>query len=114
MEKSLNYKKGEVIVITFHFSDSSEYKKRPALIIATFNDDNIVACQITSQTRPDPDTIKLTKKDFQSGNLSVDSFIRPSMIFTLNKSKIEYVAGKINISKTKEVEKKLIDIFTRL
>jgi hypothetical protein len=36
------------------------------------------------------------------------------MIFTLNKSKIEYVAGKINISKTKEVEKKLIDIFTRL
>jgi len=75
--------------------------------------DHVILSQITSQPRPDPDLIDLKLKDFQSGSISRDSFIRPSVLFTIHKSTIDYKAGKLKPEKIKEVEKKLIEIFIR-
>ena len=41
--------KGEVVVIPFPFSDLSGSKKRPALVLADLEGDDILLCQITSQ-----------------------------------------------------------------
>jgi len=105
--------KGEIVVLEFPYTDLSKTKKRPSLIVANLKGDNLILCQITGQPRPDPDLINLKKEDFQSGGLQRDSFIMPSFVFTIHKSKIDYVAGKIKQEKIKEVEKKLCDIFTR-
>ena len=37
----------------------------------------------------------------------------PSILFTVESSTVNYKAGKIKPEKIKEVEKKLVDIFTR-
>jgi len=113
MEKSLNYEKGDVVVFQFPFSDSDETKKRPSLVVAKLTGDNIILCQITSQLRLDSDIIELTEKDFQTGNINRDSFIRPSTLFTIHKSRIDYRAGKLKQEKIKQVETKLCEIFTR-
>jgi mRNA interferase MazF len=42
--------KGDVVVVPFPFSDLSEAKRRPALVIADLAGDDFVLCQITSQT----------------------------------------------------------------
>ena len=91
----------------------AESKKRPSLVVATLKGDHIILSQITGQPRPDPDLLELNSKDFQKGGISRDSFIRPSVLFTIHKSKIEYKAGKINPAKIKEVQNKLIEVFTR-
>jgi len=57
--------------------------------------------------------INLKKEDFQKGGLHRESFIMPSFLFTIHKSKIDYVAGKIKQEKIKEVQNKLVEIFTR-
>jgi len=57
--------------------------------------------------------LDLKSEDFQSGGISRDSFIRPAVLFTIHKLKIEYKAGKIKQEKIKEVQNKLIEIFTR-
>ena len=105
--------KGEVVVLPFSYTDLSSTKKRPALVIATLRGENIILAQITTEERKDEDLISLRKKDFESGFLKQDSFIIPSIIFTAESSTINYKAGKIKSEKIKEVENKLIEIFTR-
>ena len=105
--------KGDVVVLEFPYSDSSNTKKRPSLVVADLKGDNIILCQIIGQPRPDPDLIGLKRDDFQTGSLHRDSFIMPSFLFTIHKSKINYLAGKSKLGKIKEVENKLCDIFTR-
>lgn len=113
MEASIDYEKGEVVVFQFPFSDMAKSKKRPSLIVATLKGNHVILSQITGQPRPDPDLLELNSKDFQTGGISRDSFIRPSVLFTVHKSKIHYKAGKIKPSKIKEVQDKLCEIFTR-
>ena len=51
--------KGDIIVTPFPFSDLSNTKKRPALVIADLDGDDAIVCQITSQTIRDRYSIQL-------------------------------------------------------
>jgi len=110
MEK---FVKGAVVVLPFPFSDLTISKKRPCLIVAKLKGNDIILCQITSQSREDPDAIELKQKDFQEGGLYTDSWIRPSRLFTAENSIIQYRIGKLKQEKTKKVEGQLHKIFTR-
>jgi mRNA interferase MazF len=105
--------KGNVVVLEFPYADLSKTKKRPSLIVANLKGDNLILCQITGQPRPDPDLINLKKEDFQTGSLQRDSFIMPSFLFTIHKSKINYSAGKLKQEKMREIEKKPIKILQK-
>ena len=105
--------KGDVFVLPFPYTNFSSIKKRPAVLIATLKGNNVILAQITTNQRNDEDLISLTRKDFASGSLSSDSFVMASLIFTADSSKIEYKAGTIKPEKIKQVQNKLIEIFTR-
>ena len=105
--------KGDVVVLPFPYTDFSGVKKRPAVIIATLKGNNVILAQITTNQRNDEDLISLTRKDFSSGLLSSDSFIMISLIFTVDSSKIAYKAGKLKLEKIKEIQNKLVEVFTR-
>ena len=102
--------KGDIVVIPFPFSDLSQVKKRPAFVVNSLIGDDVVLCQITSQTIRDKYSIAIKITDFILGGLSVDSNIRPNRIFTADKNIILYKVGSIKESKTKEVIQKIIDI----
>ena len=78
--------KGDVVVLPFPFSNLSKSKRRPAIIVANLNGDDLILSQITSQARNDEYSIILSKKDFESGSLDHMSLIRPNKIFTADKS----------------------------
>src|SRR3989344_3879102 len=105
--------KGDVVVLPFPYTDLSSTKKRPAIVIATLRGENIILAQITTAEREDEDLVSLKKRDFQSGFLKHDSFVMPSIIFTAETSTVNYKAGKVKSEKIKEIENKLIEIFTR-
>ena len=105
--------KGDVVVLPFPYTDFSSVKKRPAVVIATLKGQNVILAQITTNQRNDEDLVSLAKKDFASGSLSSDSFIMASLIFTADSSKIEYKIGKIKQEKIKEIQNKLVEVFTR-
>lgn len=105
MEKPL---KREIVVISFPFSSLTNSKKRPALIIAQAEGDDLIMLQITTkQTRH---SIPLTNKDFEHGALSQDSLIRPDKIFTIEQQKVLYKIGKIKKQKMDEVEESLFNL----
>jgi mRNA interferase MazF len=77
--------KGNVVIIPFPFSDLSNSKRRPALVLADLQGNDIILCQITSQNSSDYFSINLDNNDFENGSLPVISFIRPNRIFTADK-----------------------------
>lgn len=105
--------KGDVVVLPFPYTDLSNSKKRPAVVIATLKGQNVILSQITTKQRRDEDIIPLPKNAFSKGSLNKDSFIVASLIFTADSSRILYKAGKINKEKRKKIQNKLVKIFTR-
>ena len=102
--------KGDVVVLPFPFSDLSNSRKRPALVIANLIGDDVILCQITSESRIDDYSIVLNNNDFAKGSLSLTSMIRPNRLFTADKSIILYKVGSLKKDKIKEVENEIIKI----
>lgn len=95
--------KGSVVVVPFPFSDLSGSKRRPALVIADWDGDDLILCQITSKANSDGHAIGLSKGDFLSGGLPIDSNIRVNKVFTADKRIILQVAGKLRPDKYRSV-----------
>ncbi len=98
-------------IIPFPFSDLRSSKKRPALVVANLDGDDVILAQITSGARYDNYSITLSNTDFKKGKLIQNSMIRPNKLFTADKSIILYKIGLLNGIKIKQIEQKLIDIF---
>ena len=102
--------KGDIVVLSYPFSDFSGAKRRPALVIADLDGDDIILCQITSQAKIDKYALKLEEEDFTDGKLSVKSVVRPNKIFTADSNIILYTACKISGEKTDIIIKAIMDI----
>jgi mRNA interferase MazF len=74
--------KGDVVVVPFPFSDLTQAKRRPALVISKLDGDDIILCQITSQNIKDSYAISIDDKDFETGGLKQPSNVRPNRVFT--------------------------------
>ena len=102
--------KGDVVVAPFPYSDLTTSKKRPALVIAPLEGDDVILCQITSQMKKDDYSISLQNADFQSGTLHQNSFVRPNRLFTAAARIVLYKAGDVKKPKMDEVVDKIIAI----
>lgn len=65
--------KGDVVVVPFPFSDLTQSKRRPALVITALDRDDLILCQITSQTIKDKYAISVNDNDFETGGLKQPS-----------------------------------------
>jgi len=104
--------KGDIVVITFPFSDLSGSKKRPALVLANLQGDDIILCQITSQKIKDKYAIDIKVSDYKTSRLPVPSNIRPNRIFTADKEIIIKKAASLNEAIVNNVIQKIITILS--
>ena len=103
--------KGDVVVIPFPFSDLSTTKKRPTLVVTNLPGEDIILCQITSRWHTDEKfTLSLNAEDFATGSLPIESFIRPTRIFTADKKLIIRKAGSISSNLMNKVTDTIISI----
>ena len=102
---------GEVVVLPFPQTDLQAGKRRPALVVAELTGDDLILCQITSQSRHDGYSVPLASGDFERGHLNIESFIRPSRLFTVEQSVILYSDAKVNSSKLNEVRARIRKLF---
>jgi mRNA interferase MazF len=106
--------KGEVVVIPFPFTDFTNYKKRPALVVSLLTThDDLILCMITSQLAKDRDALPLLASDFISGALSRPSNIRPNRLFTVNEQRVLSSVGLLTPTKLQMVIDKIVDIVRR-
>jgi mRNA interferase MazF len=77
-----------IVIIPFPFSDLSDVKFRPALVLAETGHKDWLLCQITSKSNIDPTAVQITAKEIDKGKLSRVSFARPMKLFTANEGLI--------------------------
>jgi len=102
--------KGDIVIVPFPFSDLSQSKRRPALVVANLRGDDLILCQITSQNLSDYYSIDISNDDFETGSLNKPSNIRPNRIFTADRSIILSIAGHLKAAKTNQSIGKIIEI----
>ena len=73
---------GSVVLVPFPFSNLSQSKFRPAVVLAYAGRDNWVLCQVTSKSYADSQAVELNNTDFSSGSLKIVSYARPGKLFT--------------------------------
>ena len=77
--------KGDVVVVPFPFLDLTRDKRRPVLVVAELEGDDIILCQITGQRTKDKYAVSIEENDFESGTLKQKSNVRPNRIFTADR-----------------------------
>lgn len=105
--------KGDIIVVPFPFSDLTQTKRRPALVISALEGNGLILCQITSQSVRDNYAILLDDKDFNTGSLKQSSNIRPNRIFTADNHIVLYRVGDLKLDKINEIIEKVIEIIRK-
>jgi mRNA interferase MazF len=86
---------GSVVLVTFPFSDLSQTKLRPAVVLARASRSDWILCQITSNAYSDSHAIEITDDSFDSGSLRLVSYARPGKLFTGNESLVVASVGKL-------------------
>lgn len=105
--------KGDVVVLPFPFSDLSNSKRRPAIVLAELKGNDLILAQITSQGISDQYAIELRGSHFEIGQLNKDSNIRPNKVFTADKGIILYKIGQLKSEKMDEVTNGVIKILMK-
>ncbi len=97
--------KGDIVLITFPFTDLSGSKLRPALILADSKLD-LTVCFITTQSDwSEPSDLSISPTP--ANGLRGESIIRTSKIATLDKSLVKGLLGRLNQSELSELNIKL-------
>jgi mRNA interferase MazF len=86
---------GSVVLVPFPFSDLSQAKPRPAVVLASGDRNDWVLCQVTSKPYGDRRALELCDSDFAAGGLRISSFVRPAKLFTAHQSLIVAEVGKL-------------------
>jgi mRNA interferase MazF len=101
---------GSVVLIPFPFSDLSQSKLRPAVVLADAGRGDWILCQITSNAYGDDHAIALSNADFDSGSLRVTSYARPGKLFTANLDLIVRQVGTLNKDRLSQVIESIVTL----
>ncbi len=101
---------GAIVLIPFPFSDLSQSKLRPAVVLADAGKGDWVLCQITSRPYADPRAVEIKGTDFSSGSLKVTSYARPGKLFTANDSLIVAQVGELKKGAFRQIVDRVVKL----
>jgi mRNA interferase MazF len=104
---------GSVILVPFPFSDLSQSKLRPAVVLADVSRGDLILCQITSKTYSDPQAIELNDNSFAKGSLHMVSYARPGKLFTANRSLIVRQVGILKKDMLEQIVDAIVDLLRK-
>lgn len=108
------YEQGEIIVVPFPFSDLSNIKQRPVLILSKNRDsqtsNDIITCGITSNLKNTKHSVLIGNNDLEKGEIPAKSRIKIDKLFTLDKNIVKKKIAKINKTILLKVKKEFMGL----
>jgi mRNA interferase MazF len=101
---------GSVVLVPFPFSDLSQSKLRPAVVLADAQRGDWILCQITSKSYADTRAVEIADADFEHGSLRLLSYARPAKLFTAHESLFVSEAGVLAAGPLKKITDKVVSI----
>jgi mRNA interferase MazF len=88
MPPTTTYRQGDIVLVSFPFTDLTSAKRRPALVISPDSlnqiNEDLILVAITSQMTADEYALRLEESDFLQGKLPKPSMIKLTKIFTIH------------------------------
>ncbi len=98
------------LLVPFPFSDLSQAKLRPAVVLADAGRGDWVLCQITSNPYGDARSVTLTDADLAAGSLRVVSYARPGKLFTANRELLSAELGALRRETFRRLVRAVVDL----
>jgi mRNA interferase MazF len=116
MPSTTTYKRGDIVLVPFPFTDLSSSKRRPALIVSpdSFNasKQDVVLIAITSQIGSDPHAVLLDLGDFVGGKLPKPSRLRIAKMFTIHSALIVKRICAVTAPKMEQVLRSIREFYS--
>ena len=108
MPSTTAYRRGDIVLVSFPFTDLTSSKRRPAPVLSadSFNSagEDLVLAAITSHITDDPHAVLIRRGDFAEGRLPKTSLVKTTKLFTMHSS---LVAKRICALRTEKMEEVL-------
>lgn len=104
---------GAVVLVRFPFSNLSQSKLRPAVVLADAGRGDRILCQVTSKTYGDSTAVQLEQSAMVSGSLRVTSYARPGKLFTASRDLITSEVAVLRPEALKRVVDAVVDLLRR-
>jgi mRNA interferase MazF len=101
-----------VVLIPFPFSDLSQSKLRPAVVLADAGRGDWILCQVTSNPYADPLAVELRDEHFARGSLRRLSYARPAKLFTAHQRLIVSQVGTLHDDRFRHLRDKVVALFS--
>ena len=100
MKSGIVYEQGEIVVVPFPFSNLSNVKQRPVLILSKSKDisrsEDIVTCGITSNLKDSKNSVLIENSNLEKGVIPMKSRIKIDKLFTIDKRIIIKKVARLN------------------
>ncbi len=104
---------GSVVLVPFPFSDLSQSKRRPAVVLANAERGDWILCQVTSKSYANARAVDLTDNDFEHGSLRLISYPRPAKLFTAPESLFVSEVGGLCAGSLKRITDEVVSVIQR-
>ena len=102
---------GDVVLAPLPFTDLSEIKVRPAVVVADVGTQDWILCQITSRPPSRDRHIPIEPDDMQRGRLRRRSWARPDRLYTVNQRVFRHTVGRLSTAKHAEITAAVRSLF---
>jgi len=104
---------GAIVIVRFPFSDLTQAKFRPAVVLAGAGRGDSVLSQITSQPYAGPRAIAIESADFVRGSLRRTSYARQGKLFTAHTSLVTGQIGILAPGKFAEIREAVVQLIQK-
>ena len=102
---------GDVVLTPFPFTDLSQVKIRPAVVLAGVGMQDWVLCEVTSSSQVRGQYIAIGPADMVTGILKLESWARPDRLTTLNDTVFTKRLGRLSAAKHAEIAAAVRSLF---
>ena len=107
------FKFGQIVLVKFPFSDSQDFKERPALVLLSGTNNDLVCAKITSnQNSSSLNIINLIS--WKESNLLFPSIVRLDKIATFHKNQIIQGIGELSFEDIERIKKKFSEVYKEI
>lgn len=100
------YVRGDVVTVKFPFSSDTEFKLRPAIVLASWpylDSTDYWVCMVSTQDDGDMFALGVQDEDIVGGQFNQKCFIRPTYTFAASERRVGRKIGQMKPEKVKDI-----------
>ena len=102
---------GDVVIAPFPYTDFTDFKRRPVLVVSDVGPRDSIVCEITGNAHGRPGDIAITQQDMQAGSLRADSWVRPGHLHTMDRNLFGRTVGRLSGAKQAQIAAAIQSLF---